>query len=197
MRMQVLVLCGDALLRDGLHCLVSGLPWSVSVESGGSFSAIRNALDQGVDAVVVALESVEIEDLAALQAAKRNGRFQVLAVAASDTLPAPMENLADRVLNRSQGFEGLRSALRNLRSEAPAGALQIREPLAGYGLPRQLTQREREVARLISQGLPNRGIAKVLGIREQSVKNLVSVVMRKLDCENRVQVALHLAASPN
>jgi len=33
-------------------------------------------------------------------------------------------------------------------------------------------------------------------LREQSVKNLVSVVMRKLDCENRVQVALKLVNAP-
>lgn len=168
------------------------------MDSGGTFDAIREPLQSGsVDAIVVAIESVDIGDLAALEVAKRELGFQVVAIAATSTLPAPMETLADRIVNRSQGFEGLRGALRGLKSEAPAGDLHIREPLATYGFPRQLTQREREVARLISQGLPNRGIAKVLGIREQSVKNLVSVVMRKLDCENRVQVALHLAASTN
>jgi DNA-binding NarL/FixJ family response regulator len=40
--------------------------------------------------------------------------------------------------------------------------------------------------------MSNRRIAESLGIREQSVKNLVSVLMRKLHCENRVQVALQL-----
>jgi DNA-binding NarL/FixJ family response regulator len=47
---------------------------------------------------------------------------------------------------------------------------------------------------MVAKGLPNRRIAQSLGLREQSVKNLVSTVMRKLDCENRVQVALKLAA---
>lgn len=196
--MRAIVLCNDPLLRDGLQCLIAGLPWCVSVESESSFAPVRAHLGlNSVDAVVVAIESVDIADLAALEAAKREYGFQVVAVASMDTLPAPMERIADRVVNRSQGFEGLRTALRNVKVEAPAGALQVREPLAGYGSPRQLTQREREVARLVSQGLPNRGIAKVLGIREQSVKNLVSVVMRKLDCENRVQVALHLASPAN
>jgi DNA-binding NarL/FixJ family response regulator len=40
--------------------------------------------------------------------------------------------------------------------------------------------------------MSNRRIAHVTGLREQSIKNLVSVVMRKLNCENRVQVALKL-----
>ena len=40
--------------------------------------------------------------------------------------------------------------------------------------------------------MPNRRISEVTALREQSVKNLVSVIMRKLNCENRVQVALKL-----
>lgn len=196
--MRAIVLCNDALLRDGLHCLVAGLPWCASVRSESSFAPVRESLAESpVDAVVVAIEAVDISDLAGLESTKREFGFQVVAVAAMDTLPAPMEQIADRVVNRGQGFEGLRAALRSIKIDPPKADLQVREPLAGYGSPRQLTQREREVARLVSQGLPNRGIAKVLGIREQSVKNLVSVVMRKLDCENRVQVALHLASPAN
>ena len=37
-----------------------------------------------------------------------------------------------------------------------------------------------------------RRIGQIMGLQEQSVKNLVSVVMRKLNCENRVQVALKM-----
>jgi DNA-binding NarL/FixJ family response regulator len=41
--------------------------------------------------------------------------------------------------------------------------------------------------------MSNRKISQITGLREQSIKNLVSVIMRKLHCENRVQVALKLA----
>ena len=54
----------------------------------------------------------------------------------------------------------------------------------------QLTTRENEVMLLIGKGCSNRKIADILGIQEQSVKNLVSVILRKLHCENRTQVAL-------
>lgn len=54
-----------------------------------------------------------------------------------------------------------------------------------------LTDRERAVAEKLAQGLTNPEIAVGLGIRPQSVRNLVSSVMRKLGCQNRIQVALH------
>ena len=69
----------------------------------------------------------------------------------------------------------------------------VMEPRANYGS--RLTEREMDVAKLVAQGHPNRRIAELLELQEQSVKNLVSVIMRKLQCENRVQVALRLTGS--
>lgn len=54
----------------------------------------------------------------------------------------------------------------------------------------RLTPREREIFELVGRGAPNRRISETLGIREQSVKNLVSTIMRKFGVENRVQLAL-------
>ncbi|MFI5386756.1 MAG: response regulator transcription factor, partial [Fimbriimonadales bacterium] len=61
-----------------------------------------------------------------------------------------------------------------------------------------LSVREYEVASLIARGHPNHRIAEATGLKEESVKNLVSTVIRKLNCENRVQVALRIsrAAAP-
>ena len=53
-----------------------------------------------------------------------------------------------------------------------------------------LTKREAEVAGLVAQGLNNRAISSSLKLQEQSVKNMVSAIMRKLQVENRTQVAL-------
>ena len=195
--MRAVVLSNDAMFRDGLICMMNGMPWCVSTGGEANFAPIERLIDEGeVDTVVVAIDSVDIGDLAALEASRKQHSFRVIAVASGDRLPAPMGSIADRVVNRSGGYEALRQNLRMVDERIPAN-LQIREPVAAYGMPRTLTPREREVARLVSQGMPNRRIASVLGIQEQSVKNLVSVVMRKLDCENRVQVALHLSSSNN
>jgi DNA-binding NarL/FixJ family response regulator len=68
----------------------------------------------------------------------------------------------------------------------------VREGKRPYRRGNRLTYREYEVAEFVSKGYSNRRISEVSGLREQSVKNLVSVIMRKLQCENRTQVALKL-----
>lgn len=53
-----------------------------------------------------------------------------------------------------------------------------------------LTKREYEVLILIAEGLNNKDIADKLFISEKTVKNHVSNILRKLDLNDRVQVAI-------
>lgn len=53
-----------------------------------------------------------------------------------------------------------------------------------------ITGREMEVIQLVADGLSNRAIAEELGIREQTIKNHLARVMKKLDVNNRVELAL-------
>ncbi|MGI8922807.1 MAG: response regulator transcription factor [Fimbriimonadales bacterium] len=55
---------------------------------------------------------------------------------------------------------------------------------------RDLSTREQEISALIAKGLANRDIAQLLGLSEQSVKNLVSRILKKMGLTNRVQIAL-------
>ena len=54
----------------------------------------------------------------------------------------------------------------------------------------QLTDREREVLKLLAQGKRNREIASDLFITEKTVKNHVSNILWKLECNDRTQAAL-------
>jgi DNA-binding NarL/FixJ family response regulator len=54
----------------------------------------------------------------------------------------------------------------------------------------ELTEREREVLRLLAQGKRNREIAEELFIAEKTVKNHVSNILWKLECNDRTQAAL-------
>lgn len=103
---------------------------------------------------------------------------------------------ADKVYSRALGSSGLISAVRELGGAflRPSTG-RVRESRAHYGNRFELSRREFEVASLIAKGYSNRKISEVVTLREQSVKNLVSVILRKLKCENRVQVALRLAAA--
>jgi DNA-binding NarL/FixJ family response regulator len=53
-----------------------------------------------------------------------------------------------------------------------------------------LTKREREILKLLSTGLVNKEIARVLGITEQTVKNYMTDIMRKTGTKTRTQVAI-------
>lgn len=59
-----------------------------------------------------------------------------------------------------------------------------------------LTEREREVLRLMGRGLNNREICDVLHISEPTVKTHVSNVMQKMDFRDRVEAALFAARAP-
>ena len=54
-----------------------------------------------------------------------------------------------------------------------------------------LTRREYEVARLVSRGRSNRQVADRLQISEQTVKNHIQSIFRKLAIDNRVELAIY------
>jgi len=53
-----------------------------------------------------------------------------------------------------------------------------------------LTPRERDIARLIAQGLPNKEIAASLYLSEGTVRNNIVVIMEKLNVSNRTQLGM-------
>lgn len=56
-----------------------------------------------------------------------------------------------------------------------------------------VTARETAVLEAVARGQSNREIADRLGIKEQTVKNHVSVLMQKLQVRNRVRLAVLVA----
>ena len=53
-----------------------------------------------------------------------------------------------------------------------------------------LTEREREIAALVAEGLDNRDIAHRLYLSEGTVRNRVSALLDKLGLSNRTQLAI-------
>jgi DNA-binding CsgD family transcriptional regulator len=128
-------------------------------------------------------------------------------------LPADLRGLVD---GAQMGTPGIRRTLimeghgERLRVEVTAvgkGRTQLhlwREPLpepihlggaeAAAPSPADgLTQREREVALLVADGLRSREVAERLGIASQTVKSHLKTIFDKLGVRNRVELARRLA----
>jgi DNA-binding NarL/FixJ family response regulator len=53
-----------------------------------------------------------------------------------------------------------------------------------------LTPRERDIARLVAQGLKNKEIAERLFLSEGTVRNNIVIIMEKLEVDNRTQLSI-------
>jgi two-component system, NarL family, nitrate/nitrite response regulator NarL len=108
---------------------------------------------------------------------------------------------------REAGAEGLLAAIdRAVRNEvqcSPRATALIFARLAAlagpmHGTPASLTRREREVARLMAEGLSNKEIASALCLGVPTVKNYAHAVLEKYGVRRRSAVAGEVfARSPN
>lgn len=149
-------------------------------------------------AQVMLVDSFELDrnELQFLLGARAFGDFAIVLIVAEEERESFIETPVDRLISRQAGASELFSALEELAGSVKLPSRPfVREARRSYGNGNDLTRREYEVAQHVAKGMSNRKIAQITGLREQSIKNLVSVIMRKLHCENRVQVALKLTRS--
>jgi DNA-binding CsgD family transcriptional regulator len=84
-------------------------------------------------------------------------------------------------------YKELKKAYENLKKEQLVGELnpEDREKIDS------LTDREREICRLIAQGKNNKEISKELYLSEGTVKNHITNIFNKLDLRDRTQLAVY------
>jgi DNA-binding NarL/FixJ family response regulator len=89
-------------------------------------------------------------------------------------------------------IRGVRAAARGESPLSPRAAQQILAARSGQRPAVRLSAREREVLELVSQGLPNKLIARRLEISEKTVKAHLTRVFSQLGVTDRTQAALWL-----
>ncbi len=104
-----------------------------------------------------------------------------------------MERIGERLRIEVTAVGKGRTQLHLWREGVPAAVLPAGDPPA---LPQAaadgLTQREREVALLVADGLRSREVAERLGIASQTVKSHLKTIFDKLGVRNRVELARRL-----
>jgi DNA-binding NarL/FixJ family response regulator len=192
--MRVALCCKEGLFCEALASLL---------DHHGSFQVVANetnprklvlsAKEQRAQMLVIDSFELQTIDLQFLLGARAFGDFVIVLIVNDGDRESFIDIPVDKLVMRSDSADTLFNALAELGGKVRLTRPYVRETRSrGFGDPNELTRREYEVAQLVAKGLSNRKISVITGLREQSIKNLVSVVMRKMGCDNRVQVALRL-----
>lgn len=196
--LHVLIVSGDPLTRAGLAALLANPPdltvagqLSIDQIFAAEFDLFRPdaiLFDMGWDtetAFDILPELVELD------------RPVVTLLSEPDAVPEIWRLGAAGLLPRDASVEQIQAALQgvshNLRVLAPEFAAAL-APLAAVPsadpIPKPLTPRESEVLQLLAEGLPNKTIARRLGISEHTVKFHVNAILGKLNAQSRTEAVV-------
>jgi DNA-binding NarL/FixJ family response regulator len=204
---RVLIVDDHAVVRRGLRSILE-LENDIAVvgEAGGAADALRTvertrpevvlldlklSPEGDADGLVVCSRILErrprtgvvvlstfLDEQLVAEALRRGARAYVL----KDVDLSELVRIIRAVARGESGFDS--------RSAAVVRALAAGRPATGTADERPaLTEREREVVKLIAEGLTNREIGETIFVSESTVKFHVRNVMRKLNVHHRAEVA--------
>jgi DNA-binding NarL/FixJ family response regulator len=200
---RVLVVDDHPIVRQGLVSVLSDEDdLEVVGEAGSGRAAIGLVARLRPDVVLLDLEMDDIDGIEAIpQLRSAHAAVEVLVFTAYDA----DERVLGAIRAGARGYllkgASADEIARGIRSVASGGSyLEPRvasKVLAEVSAPRRtgsmLSEREREVLRLVADGLPTKQIAVSLSISERTVKFHVNSIFHKLGADNRAQ-AVALAA---
>lgn len=185
--MVVRIVDDDEELLTSFRFLLEGEGWFVrTYNSAESFLEKDNFNVPGcaiVDIRMNGMNGLELQDM--LNA--RGIKLPLIFLSGHGTIEDVVDTLqsgAVTFLSKPASLEKLREAI----SKAMDCASEISEQKSDIRNWHSLTGKEKEVARLISQGLLNKQIAGELGIAERTVQTHRTMVYRKLDAKNNIEV---------
>ena len=205
-RPTVLILCCNRLLKESVTRIVSKrTDYQVVASDALGFHPVREVADSKPDVVV--LDSVEVlGDITKSAPNQRGGRsIRFVLVAMVDDhnrfLTAIRLGAWGYVPQDASAVEVLTAIRAVAQGEAVCPARYVRVlfdyfasqtalmPKSRVRVRLGLTRREQELVPLIDQGMTNKEIASRLNLSEQTVKNHIHRILRKVGVEDRLSVS--------
>lgn len=201
-RTRILLVDDHAIVRAGLKLLLESQPdFSVVGEAAGGQEAIRAVKEMRPDLILMDVAMPGVNGLEATRRIKaEHPKVQILALTMHENEQYFFQMLhagAAGYVIKGAPPEDLIEAIRSVtRGEAYLSPPLTRRLLDDYlgrvkeGLPADdpLTEREREVLRLIAEGLTSKEIADRLNISPHTVERHRANAMTKLDLHNRAEL---------
>ncbi|MCL5256498.1 MAG: response regulator transcription factor [Chloroflexi bacterium] len=206
--LRILLADDRPLFRKGLAALLSSRGDLIVVgEASDGCEAVDRARELQPDLILMDIHMPNCDGLKATRIIKQEfPDIKIIMLTVSDD----DESLFEAIKSGARGYllknlepEQLFGYLEGVsRGEAPISppmatkiltefASQTRRAPAGEESKRELTQREREVLQLVTNGASNKEIAVRLNITENTVKNHLRNILEKLQLQNRVQIAAY------
>jgi len=194
------LLCDDhAVVREGLARLLDrteGIEVVGSAADGAE--AVATAVEVRPDVVLMDLSMPNVDGIAATRriVAEAPGANVVVLTSFSDNTrihDALDAGALGYLLKDADASEVVRAIRAAARGESPLDPRVARAVRARGTMPAALsglTTREREVLALLGTGLPNKAIARRLGISEATVKAHLTRVFRQIGVTDRTQAAI-------
>ena len=204
-KISVLIADDHTVVRKGLTALLSAGKYGIDVvgEACNGEEAVQKALHLKPDVILMDLIMPikgGIEAISEIKQLQPKARILVLTSFADD------ENVSDAIESGAYGFllkdtspDELVKTIHAVYSDKLVipqeftKALLRKKNTENHSLTHDhdLTPRELDVLKLIAEGLSNKDIAKALFISTTTVRSHVSSMIRKLDLQNRTQLAMY------
>jgi len=204
MILKILIADDNALMREGIHIVLARFNRKYQLMSATNYEEVLHCLETSTNfgLVLIDLNMLGEKPFTGLSRVLASSKKTPVVVLSSSEDPADIHRSfelgARGFIPKSASNEVLISALELVLS----GGVYLPPGLYGYAsdikhnvrepntVKVALTKRQKEVLELLAQGESNKGISRVLGLSEGTVRTHVNAIFKVLDVNNRTQASV-------